>query len=183
MTLDDSREKLGAKIRLAELAKVPYILTLGERESTSEQVSVRSRKLTATVAKPWPEFFHQLLEEVANRSLSLSTFSSTRPPPTPEALSRFIKRSSAPTTKFAPAKFFVIVEAESKSLGVMGLGRGDDRGAQARSGLWSRSSPAANPPVCKILDFGKFKYNLEKKDKDTQARTRPRRSSRSLLST
>ncbi len=68
-TLDDSREKLGAKIRLAELAKVPYILTLGERESTSEQVSVRSRKLTTTVAKPWPEFFHQLLDEIAHRSL------------------------------------------------------------------------------------------------------------------
>jgi threonyl-tRNA synthetase len=69
VTLDDSREKLGAKIRLAELAKVPYILTLGERESNSEQVSVRSRKLTTTVAKPWPEFFHQLLDEIANRSL------------------------------------------------------------------------------------------------------------------
>ena len=69
VTLDDSREKLGAKIRLAELAKVPYILTIGERESTSEQVSVRSRKLTAPVAQPWPEFFHQLLAEIATRSL------------------------------------------------------------------------------------------------------------------
>jgi threonyl-tRNA synthetase len=69
VTLDDSREKLGAKIRLAELAKVPYILTLGERESQSEQVSVRSRKLTATVTRPWTEFFHQLLDEIANRSL------------------------------------------------------------------------------------------------------------------
>jgi threonyl-tRNA synthetase len=69
VTLDDSREKLGAKIRLAELAKVPYILTLGERESTSEQVSVRSRKLTTPAAKPWPEFFHQVLDEIANRSL------------------------------------------------------------------------------------------------------------------
>ncbi len=68
-TLDDSREKLGAKIRLAELAKVPYILTLGERESSSEQVSVRSRKLTTTVNRPWPEFFHQLLDEIADRSL------------------------------------------------------------------------------------------------------------------
>jgi threonyl-tRNA synthetase len=69
VTLDDSREKLGAKIRLAELAKVPYIITVGERESTSEQVSVRSRKLTAPEAKPWPEFFHQLLAEIAQRSL------------------------------------------------------------------------------------------------------------------
>jgi threonyl-tRNA synthetase len=69
VTLDDSREKLGAKIRLAELAQVPYILTLGERESTSEQVSVRSRKLTAPVAQSWPEFFHQLLGEIAHRAL------------------------------------------------------------------------------------------------------------------
>jgi len=69
VTLDDSREKLGAKIRLAELAKVPYILTLGERESQSEQVSVRSRKLTTTVSRPWNEFFHHLLDEIANRSL------------------------------------------------------------------------------------------------------------------
>jgi len=69
VTLDDSREKLGAKIRLAELAKIPYIITLGERESSSEHVSVRSRKLTAPEAKPWPDFFHQLLDEIANRSL------------------------------------------------------------------------------------------------------------------
>ena len=69
VTLDDSREKLGAKIRLAELAKVPYILTVGERESQSEQVSVRSRKLTAPEARPWPDFFHQLLDEITRRSL------------------------------------------------------------------------------------------------------------------
>ena len=69
VSLDDSREKLGAKIRLAELAKVPYILTLGERESSSEQVSVRSRKLTAPEAKSWPEFFHLLLDEISQRSL------------------------------------------------------------------------------------------------------------------
>ena len=69
VTLDDSRDKLGAKIRLAELAKVPYILTLGERESSSEQVSVRSRKLTAPVALPWSDFSRQLLDEISQRSL------------------------------------------------------------------------------------------------------------------
>ena len=29
-------------------------------------------------------------------------------------------------------------------------------------------NPAANPPVCKILNFGKFKYNLDKKEKDAK---------------
>jgi threonyl-tRNA synthetase len=69
VVLDDSREKLGAKIRLAELAKVPYILTLGEREASNEHVSVRSRKLTASVALPWSEFSRQLLDEISRRSL------------------------------------------------------------------------------------------------------------------
>lgn len=29
-------------------------------------------------------------------------------------------------------------------------------------------SPEANPPVCKIMDFGKYKYQLEKKEKETK---------------
>lgn len=31
-------------------------------------------------------------------------------------------------------------------------------------------SPNANPPVCKIMDFGKFKYELSKKEKDSRKR-------------
>jgi len=29
-------------------------------------------------------------------------------------------------------------------------------------------SPNANPPVCKIMDFGKFKYEQQKKDNETR---------------
>ncbi len=29
-------------------------------------------------------------------------------------------------------------------------------------------SPNSNPPVCKIMDFGKFKYELAKKEKETK---------------
>ncbi|MBN1999907.1 translation initiation factor IF-3 [candidate division KSB1 bacterium] len=29
-------------------------------------------------------------------------------------------------------------------------------------------SPNANPPVCKIMDFGKYKYELAKKEKETK---------------
>ncbi len=29
-------------------------------------------------------------------------------------------------------------------------------------------SPSANPPVCKIMDFGKYKYQLSKKEKDSK---------------
>ena len=37
-------------------------------------------------------------------------------------------------------------------------------------------SPTANPPVCKIMDYGKFKFEQGKKGKN---RARTRRSSRS----
>ena len=29
-------------------------------------------------------------------------------------------------------------------------------------------APLANPPVCRILDYGKYRYQLQKKDKDTR---------------
>lgn len=42
-SLDASPEKLGAKIRKAELAKVPYMFIVGPQEQTQHQVTIRSR--------------------------------------------------------------------------------------------------------------------------------------------
>jgi threonyl-tRNA synthetase len=42
-TLDMHSDKLGAKIRRAELDKVPYTLVLGQKEAEAQSVSVRSR--------------------------------------------------------------------------------------------------------------------------------------------
>ncbi len=33
-------------------------------------------------------------------------------------------------------------------------------------------SPEANPPVCKIIDFGKYKYQLEKKEKEARKKVK-----------
>src|SRR5229473_1757512 len=41
--VDDSNEKLGAKIRIAQLEKVPYMLVLGEKEAQTGTVTVRKR--------------------------------------------------------------------------------------------------------------------------------------------
>jgi translation initiation factor IF-3 len=32
-------------------------------------------------------------------------------------------------------------------------------------------APTANPPVCKIVDFGKYRYDISKQDKDRKATT------------
>jgi len=61
----------------------------------------------------------------------------------------------------------VIVDADSKSLGVMGLAEGMTE-ARKRGLDLVEVNPQANPPVCKILDYGKYLYNLSKKEKDTK---------------
>ncbi|HEY0158172.1 MAG TPA: threonine--tRNA ligase [Thermoanaerobaculia bacterium] len=43
VTLDDSNEKLGAKIRNAQLEKIPFMLIVGEKEASSGSVSLRKR--------------------------------------------------------------------------------------------------------------------------------------------
>ena len=61
----------------------------------------------------------------------------------------------------------VIVEEDSKSLGVLGLAEAMTE-ARRRGLDLVEVNPAANPPVCKILDYGKYLYMLAKKEKDTR---------------
>jgi len=42
--LDDRNEKIGAKIRDAQLMKIPFMLVAGDREAQSRTVSLRSRR-------------------------------------------------------------------------------------------------------------------------------------------
>ena len=44
MEVDDRNEKIGYKIREAELHKNPYMLIIGKKEEQEKLVSVRSRK-------------------------------------------------------------------------------------------------------------------------------------------
>lgn len=44
VVVDDRNEKIGYKIREAQLEKVPYMLVIGEKEVESKQVAVRSRE-------------------------------------------------------------------------------------------------------------------------------------------
>ncbi len=44
VTVDERNEKIGYKIRAAQLEKIPYMLVIGEKETTDGNVAVRSRK-------------------------------------------------------------------------------------------------------------------------------------------
>jgi threonyl-tRNA synthetase len=43
VTIDESNEKLGAKIRHGQLQKVPFMLVVGEKEASSGSVALRKR--------------------------------------------------------------------------------------------------------------------------------------------
>ena len=66
--LDDRSEKIGYKIREAQLEKVPYMLILGDKEVEEGTVSVRSRKTGATEVMTLAELQAKLLLEVATKA-------------------------------------------------------------------------------------------------------------------
>ena len=65
--VDMRREKIGAKIRDAEMQKTPYMLIVGDKDIEAGVVSVRARQKGDTGAQALSEFISTLREEIANR--------------------------------------------------------------------------------------------------------------------
>ncbi|MBI4561212.1 MAG: threonine--tRNA ligase, partial [Candidatus Rokubacteria bacterium] len=70
--LDDRNEKLGYRIREAQLQKVPYMLVVGERESREGTVSLRRRTGEDLGGRPLPEVLAELRAEIASRAVALT---------------------------------------------------------------------------------------------------------------
>ncbi len=69
VTMDNANEKIGAKIRLAQLARVPYMLIIGAKEQETNQVSIRHRDRGDEGSLAADEFRARLAEEIQTRSL------------------------------------------------------------------------------------------------------------------
>jgi threonyl-tRNA synthetase len=70
--LDDRNEKLGYRIREAQVHKVPYTLVVGEREAQQETASVRPHGSEKSVVLPVAEFLAGLAAEIGSRSATLT---------------------------------------------------------------------------------------------------------------
>jgi threonyl-tRNA synthetase len=68
---DESNEKLGAKIRDAQLRKIPYMLVVGEKEVSAGTVSVRKRTGGDQVSMSIDDFVAQARAVIAAHSLTL----------------------------------------------------------------------------------------------------------------
>ncbi len=65
VTTDLRSEKIGYKIREAQLEKIPYMLVIGSKELENGTVSVRSRKQADLGSMPLDDFLQLALEEIA----------------------------------------------------------------------------------------------------------------------
>ena len=68
--LDARVEKIGYKIREAQVQKVPYMLVIGDREVAEGTVSVRGRSAGDLGARPLAEFVRLASEEAASKALA-----------------------------------------------------------------------------------------------------------------
>jgi threonyl-tRNA synthetase len=66
--LDDRSEKIGAKIRDAQLQKVPFMLVLGDREAAEQTVAVRSRRGGDEGALPLQGFLERAQDLASSKS-------------------------------------------------------------------------------------------------------------------
>ncbi len=64
---DDRRETLQARIRDAQLEKIPYMLIVGKREAQAGKVAVRARKEGDLGAVTVEEFIERLTREIENK--------------------------------------------------------------------------------------------------------------------
>lgn len=65
--VDSRNEKIGYKIRAAQLDKIPYMLVIGAAEAEAETVSVRKRGEGEIGALSYHQFAKQIVEEIALR--------------------------------------------------------------------------------------------------------------------
>ena len=67
--VDYRNEKIGFKIREAQMEKVPYMLVIGDKEMENGQVAVRSRKDGDLGPMPVDAFLSRIIDEVKTRAL------------------------------------------------------------------------------------------------------------------
>jgi threonyl-tRNA synthetase len=69
VTMDNGSDKIGAKIRNAQLDRVPYMLVIGEKEAAAHSVAVRHAKKGDLGMRPLNEFVSEVTAEIRERRL------------------------------------------------------------------------------------------------------------------
>lgn len=68
-SIDDRAEKMGYKIRQAQLEKIPYMIIAGDNEAESKTISVRSRRDGDLGSMSGADLLDKLLEEISSKKI------------------------------------------------------------------------------------------------------------------
>lgn len=75
-----------------------------------------------------------------------------------------------------------VIDTDGTQLGIMSLKEAVNLAAERKLDL-VKIAPKAKPPVCKILDYGKYKYELQKKEKEARKKQKTMQVKEIRLST
>lgn len=67
--IDEDEEKLGYKIRRAQMQKIPYIIVLGEEELKENAVNVRKHGEKQSISMPFKDFKENIVKQINERSI------------------------------------------------------------------------------------------------------------------
>jgi threonyl-tRNA synthetase len=71
VSIDNRNESLGARVRDAQNQKIPYMIIVGEKEASSNTVTLRKRDSKDLISQPIEEFISYLNKKIQNKSLEL----------------------------------------------------------------------------------------------------------------
>ena len=184
--LDDRQEKIGYKIREAQLQKIPYMLVTGDREAAEGTVSVRSRSAGDLGARSIDAFVAAAKEEIATKNLAPRAQGARLRDGScglsrePEAVSRggCIAFDRSPrrddrvrTNERIRVREIRVIDETGQQLGIMpppaALAIAKQKGLDL-----VEISPTAVPPVCRIMDFGKYQYQEQKRTREAKKHQR-----------
>ena len=172
--VDERQEKIGYKIREAQLQKIPYMLVVGDREVADGAVAVRSRSGGDLGSQPLEAFIATAHREVRTREGAT-------------VVAQYVGAAAA-----APSGGFIafdrsgprrddrvrvnerirvreirVIDDDGKQLGIMPPPQALVIAKQKGLDL-VEISPTAVPPVCRIMDFGKYQYQEQKRAREAK---------------
>ena len=75
-----------------------------------------------------------------------------------------------------------MIDSDGTQVGIVSLNEALDLAAERKLDL-VKIAPKAKPPVCKILDYGKYRYELQKKEKEARKKQKTMQVKEIRLST
>lgn len=69
MKIDDRNEKLGYKVREAQMGKIPYMLVLGDKEEKENEVNVRKYGEQEVENVAIETFIKKMVQQIKERSI------------------------------------------------------------------------------------------------------------------